>query len=396
MIKWTSSKRVSAATIVAAMCGLAGSLGASAQSAPHAAGPSLLDKAVRAEADLHVEGAMASLYELITEHPRDPDVVKARLRLARLLAFTGNYAAGILQAQAVKAEPLADEPSLRAASNLATLLARRFRAGLTSGNYFTSTSPVDLPAVGALDEPGQIEFNAGGDYLLVDGGNGHAFRVAGGTPTALTGPDVTAATFASDGRVLVANKNGVSLGGATAAPWNGTWGGKARPVRRVRSAAPLSTGELLVIDRDYDGILTCKADGTCTPWGPPGKARTIRVGASDIVHVVDDNGQRVRILDRAGKALASIGPVLGTAKIGEIADLAVDAAYGVYLLDKSTKRVEILTLRAGAGDVVTTAAMGGMTLLDETDKPLRNASALGAAPDGGLLVASKPRIVKWQ
>ena len=63
------------------------------------------------------------------EHPGTDDAVGARLRMARLLAVTGSVPQALLQCQLLRDEVPGDHPARGEAIELASLLARRFRAG---------------------------------------------------------------------------------------------------------------------------------------------------------------------------------------------------------------------------------------------------------------------------
>ena len=61
----------------------------------------------------------------------------------------------------------------------------------------------------------------------------------------------------------------------------------------------------------------------------------------------------------------------------------------VYLLDKETKRVEILALRAGADNALSLVALGSTPIPTEGDREIRDASAIGIAPGGSALLVGR-------
>ena len=314
-----------------------------------------------------------------------------RLPLARLLALAGQAAPGILQSQALQDALPADHPDRRVALDLASILARRLRlAG--GGAYFPTLGLASARGVTNLDEPTAVHFARPDDYLLVDEGDKRTYRIArdAATSIGISSDEYGAGTFLPDGSVMVAGKNGMSVGGAKPVFFSGGWGGKTRQARKIRSLAALSGGDVIAIERDFDGLLLCKAGGvTCAPWGPAGKFRSVKVGLSDFVYVLDDNKKAVRVLDQTGRQLAAAGPTIGTVKFGEIVDLAVDEAYGVYLLDKETKRVEILALRSSPENTLSLVALGSTAIPTEGERALRDASAIGIAPGGSALLAGR-------
>lgn len=362
----------------------------------------LLAAAAKSEADLRFDLATSQLYDVLIEHPGTGGAATARLRLARLLALNGNLPAAILECQLLRDELPADTPMRERALELASVLVRRLRAA--NGQVptaFATLEGLSSRGLPALDEPRRIHFENEGRFLLLDEGSRKLYRVGADGATLLSTPaDPSAVTTMPDGAVLVAGKTGL----ATIPPTrpialSGTWGGKARPLKKIRSMAFWSTGDLLLIDKDYDGILRCQlAAGTCAPWGPVGKYRTVLVGASDWVYLLDDRGQTVRVLDPAQRALAVIGPLVGAAKLERVEDMAVDSAHGLYLLDTGTKRIVVIHLKSmGDGKVAPTPAPA-LLLPQEGERAVKNPSAIAVSPTGWLAVASKssPRVMRWR
>jgi hypothetical protein len=351
---------------------------------------SLLEQAAQAERELRFDVAADRLYRILLDRPHTPDAASARMALGRLLALSGDAAAALLQYQSLRDDLPADDPLRKTELDLATTLARRLRAA-ANASFFRGPNPVMAKGVGAMNEPTNVAFQATGAFLLVDAGKGLAYHAEGGTASVVPDvQDVTAAAFLPDGRVAVAGKGGLSITGGKPVIFTGTWGGQAHQVKKVRALAATTAGELLAVDRDYEGVLKCRlAEATCGPWGPPGKVRTVKVGVSGFVYLLDDNQQSVRVVDPAGRLIVAIGPVLGPTKLDEVVDIAVDAFYGIYLLDRQLRRVQIVVLKSGASNQVTAELLGSVGLDAEGDRPIRNPSAIGLTPDGALLVAGR-------
>jgi hypothetical protein len=348
--------------------------------------PAWLEQATKAEAEMRFEVAAALLSQVLVEQPRSADAWRARVPLARLLALRGEVAAALLQCQALRDQLPLDHPARRQALELATLLGRRLRAGQTPA-YFAGVVPTGTRGIPALDQPVAIMVDPAGRYLLVDTGQGRAYLATGETASAIGGVlDVSAGALLPDGTVALAGKNGLAIAGGKPAFLTSTVGGRPRPLKKVRSLAATSGGDLLVVDRDVDALLRCKAGTlTCAPWGPPGKVLAVKVGVSDFVYVLDDRQQSVRVIDPAGRVLATAGPQVGATRFDAILDLAVDAAYGVYLLDKK-KLIHILLLRGDAGRPMTLEPLPTFVLPTDEPRLLKNPLALAAMPDGAVLV----------
>jgi hypothetical protein len=351
----------------------------------------LLEQAAKAETAFKFDVAAANLYLLLLEQPNSTESTLGRLRLARLLTLSGDLPGAILQCQKVRDELPADHPTRKIALDLATTLARRLKT-INAATPFPTLSMVASNGLTALDEPIVFDFHSSGSYLLVDGPKGRAYRMVNDTVGPVGGTDqVAAATFLPDGTVVTVGKAGFSVGGAPPVPFTGAAGAKTGPLQRVRSIAALSMGDLLVIDRDFDGLLRCKKGGTsCTSFMPMGRFRVVKVGASDFTYVLDEKGQSLRVVDETGRQVAAMGPMLGPIKAEEIGDIAVDNAFGVYMLDKGTKRVHVALLRSGgANNMLTVVQAGSVVIPVEGDRGLKVPTAIAATPDGSVMIAGK-------
>src|SRR5205085_2888071 len=99
--------------------------------------------------------------------------------------------------------------------------------------------------------------------------------------------------------------------------------------------------------------------------------------------------QVVRVFDDTGKLVTSIGPMFGTTKLEKIADVAIDAAYAIYLLDVDLRRVEIGALRMQSDGRIGAEPVGGIAIPVDGDRPIKNPTALMVAPSGAVLVTGK-------
>jgi hypothetical protein len=358
---------------------------------PQVSGKALLEQAVKAETELRFDTAADRLYRLLIEQPRAPEAAAARMVLGRLLALSGDLAGALAEYQSLRDELPPEHPLRATEIGVATTVARRLRATTNTASYFKGMNLLSAKGLPTLNDPTSVDVHPSGAILLVDSGNGLAYRVDGETAMPIAGmQEIAAATFMPDGTIAVAGKTGIAIGTGKPAVFGGTWGGRARQVKKVRALASMAGGDLLVVDRDYDGLLRCKPSAaTCAPWGPVGKLRTVKVGVSDFVYLLDDHQQSVHVVDQGGRSITTIGPVLGSMKLGEVVDLAVDSAYGIYLADKQTRRVLVLTLRSGVANAVTAETVASVILSPEGERSIKNPSALGVTPDGALVVAGR-------
>ena len=367
--------------------------GSQGAQAPAVAGEPLLGQAVSDESGFRFDAALDRLYELVIEHPGTDDAVAARLRLARLLALTGSVPQALRQCQLLRDETPADHPARREALELATLLSRRFRAAQsTMAPYFSVYEAIAARGLPSIDEPSDVVFESDTRAVLLDQGAKRVFRLDPDSAVAGAAPqDPTAIAFLRDGPLVIAGKTGLWTGpAASPVVLGGTWGGKARQAKKVRSMAAASDGSLFVIDRDFDGVLRCEpGTGRCAPWGPAGEYRVVRIGPAGWVFLLDERGQYVRVVDASGRALAAVGPVFDGMKFGRIESMALDRAHGFYLLDTSLKRIYVCHLKASADGKIGASLSGWVPVPQEGDRATKNPAAIGVAPTGWVLVAGK-------
>jgi hypothetical protein len=383
----------------------------SAQSAaPGAASPAqtpsgpdtLLAQATRAETELRLDAARARLYQLLIEQPGTADAHNARLRLARLLALSKSAGEALAQCQLLRDELARDHPLQQEALDIASVLARRLRAAQNpAAPYFASGDGAAARGIQRLDEPRAIVFEQNDRWVLLDEGAKRVYRVAGDAATSLATPkDPSAVAVLPGGVVAIAGSTGLATTASPGpVPLAGTWKGRARQAKEVRSMAVLSDGSLLVLDKDFEGVLRCQpATGACAPWGPVGKFQVVRVGPSDWVYLLDDKGESVRVLDGAQRLITAFGPLVGAVKLEEVRDMAVDALHGIYLVDAKTKRFYVFHLAAGPDGKLSAALAGSALLPQEGDREMKNPSAIGVSPDGSVLVAgrSSSRIERYR
>ncbi|HEY6211943.1 MAG TPA: hypothetical protein VIW45_06640 [Vicinamibacterales bacterium] len=374
-----------------------------AQAPPAAAPVSLLAQARQAEAAYQFDVALDRLYALEIEQPRTADALTGRLQLARLLALAGDLPAAILQCQMLRDELPPNSLVRQQALDLATSLARRLRVRNGATGLFGAPELFAPRGLTALDEPTGLVAGSDGSILVVDQGADKLFRIAGDAASPIAGPgiqDPNAVAPLADGALAVGTKSGfVSLPAGKAVPATGTWGGKPHPLKRARAAATNSKGDLFLVDREYDGLLRCGAGATtCAVWSAPGKLRTVKVGPSDFVVTLDDKQQVVRVLDDGGRLVTTLGPMFGATKLEKIVDVAIDSAYGIYLLDGDLKRIEVAALRTQGDGRVSAEPVGSVTIPVEGDRALKNPTALTVTPSGVILVAGKsaPRLLRFR
>lgn len=354
--------------------------------------PSLLQQAIAAEGAGELQAAVDRLYTLLLERPHSPDAPPARLLLARLLVLTGDVSAAVLQCQAFRNDPDAPKADKAASLDLATTLARRLR-GRPGASPYLSMDAAGTRGLQGVDTPSAIEVETSGTFLVVDEGEKRVYRVGpdGATVIAAALREPTAAAVMPDGTLVVGARDGlVTVPGNAPVARTATDRGRPKEIKRIRSVAVNSKGDLFVVAREIDGLLRCAASGgPCVAWGTNAKLRAVKVGLGDLVYALSDSQQAVQVFNDSAKAVATVGPVIGGTRTEKIGDIAVDHAYGLYLLDTDLKRVHVIALRSTGGSALAVEAVGNVPIPTEGDRALRNPSAIGVTPSGALLVAGR-------
>jgi hypothetical protein len=387
-----------------------------AQARPPSAAARLLQQGLQAESALQVDLAIDRLYSLVIEHPQTPELLLGRLPLARLLVLTDQVSTAVLHCQAISNDRTAAEADKQRALTIATTLGRRLRmntkapvGGLATGvvvtlqrlreneaavaaaSYYAAVTSMGVGGAKVEDASAILSTPAGG-VVLVDPPSRRVYTIAGNSSVAVPGTaEPTAAAVLPDGAVVVADKAGfITPKGPVA--MTGTFGGKTQPLARVRTMAANSRGDLFVVDRGYDGVLRCAAGQTvCQAWGPPGRYRAAKVGAADIVYLLDDSQPIVRAVDDAGRQVAAIGPMVGAIKLERLVDFAVDAIHGVYLLDAGGRRVQIGSLQASPAGY-TLKEVATVPLPKEGEQIVRDPTAIGITADGAMVLATRSSV----
>jgi len=350
----------------------------------------LLADAQSAQRAGQLDTAIEQLYRLAREHPGTREAVRGRLQLAQLLALSGHLDAALLQCQRARDETSPSDLERQAAIDISTTLVRELRVQTGRRSYFPSISATTLGGIRRFVEPTTLLVIEDGTLVVADRGEKRIYSVTGAAVTTLASTnDPTAATALSDGTLAIADRQGLLLG-QNRSTLVGTWGGSSRELRNVRALASNSRGVLFVVDGDYDGVLRCPSGASsCEPFGVPGEARTVKVDPSDYVYVLDDGDPLVRVFDPDGRPIATVGPQLGSRRLREIRDIAVDRAFGVYLLDDDSRTVEVARLRRMEDGRLRAAPIASIPIPREGPRALDRPSTLGVTPDGSVLVTGR-------
>lgn len=144
--------------------------------------------------------------------------------------------------------------------------------------------------------------------------------------------------FDDRGRLVIIQKTLVSREadkGLQRLPLTAGQGTSARLLQEIAAGARLSTGELIVADRDVRSAARFDAAGKFLGNFASGRISRVAVSPGDDVALIDSDAKSVTWADRTGKVLAKIPP-RGTGYVLESpADVAFDVFQHLYVLDKT-------------------------------------------------------------
>ncbi len=116
-------------------------------------------------------------------------------------------------------------------------------------------------------------------------------------------------------------------------------GSAARLLQDITAGARLSTGELVIADREVRSVSRFTPDGKFLHAILSGRVRRIAVGRNDEMAFIDEDSKSIIWTDRAGRALAKI-PERGTGyTLNSPSDLAFDVFQHLYVLDRNSVSV---------------------------------------------------------
>lgn len=164
-------------------------------------------------------------------------------------------------------------------------------------------------------------------------------------------------SFDAAGRALIVQKAIVTREAASGlqrlALTAGT-GPTARLLQDISAGARLSTGELLVADREVRSVSRFDPAGKFLGAFMSGRVRRIAVGRNDEVALIEDDTRDIVWTDRTGRALAKI-PARGTGyELDSPSDLAFDVFQHLYVLD----RTKVVIFAPGGRHIATFSPTG--------------------------------------
>lgn len=189
--------------------------------------------------------------------------------------------------------------------------------------------------------------------------------------------DARQISFDPRGRLLIAQKTVVAREadkGLQRLALTASTGSGPRLLQDISAGVRLSTGDLVVADREARVVTRFETTGKFLSNLGSGRVTRIAVGAGDEMALLDGDNKSVSWIDRTGKVLARI-PARGTGyQLDSPADVAFDMFQHLYVLDKT----QVLVFAPGGRLVA--------TFTPDAQSAFRSGTALALDPAARLYV----------
>jgi TolA-binding protein len=298
------------------------------------------------------EDATTKYREVTGKYPRSIWSARAQVGLAITLTRSGQPARAIEELQRVRVR-FANTPEAATAAALNTILYRFYilsapnRPAYTFANRTFGGGPtgkiknVVALAIGPADSP-----------VVVSESSVSFYDKAGTLGRAVGIDPAYAASFAPDGRSVVAGKGSVRFGPdppimlATPKPDK-----TQKPLDEIRAAIVQTSGDLLVADADSKSILRFGSSGRFIGPFASIDAERMAIDALDQTLVLERDTKTVIVLDRNGKTLRKIPPKGTGYEFKNPVDVCFDPFGHIYVLDRDT--ASLYVFKPGGSLVVT-------------------------------------------
>jgi tetratricopeptide (TPR) repeat protein len=286
--------------------------------------------------------ALDRLQQLALEFPRSVWAARSGLLESRLLVGAGQPKEALRALQRViRRFPSSDEAATARAWN--TILYRVYLRA-SPGPAFTASGRIiagpggrlrDVEAL-SLAPDGKLGVATRAGILVLDGTGAISRQAPASEPRQLQFDRQNRLTIVQRSIVLRENERGMQRVALTAA----TSGGP-RLLQDISAGALLSTGELIVADRDLRSAYRFNPSGQYVAAFGSGRINRLALSVNDHLAALDGDTRGIAVSDRAGKVLARI-PARGTGyDLTAPVDLAFDVFEHLYVLERT--RVVIFT-----------------------------------------------------
>ncbi len=282
------------------------------------------------------ERALDRVQRLALEFPRSVWAARSGLLESRLLVGAGQPKEAFRALQRViRRFPSSEEAVTARAWN--TVLYRVYLRGAGGAPYSISERSIagpagrlrDVEAI-AIAPDGKLAVATRAGVLVLDEKGGIARQAPSSEPRQLQFDARNQLTIVQRSVVLRENEKGMQRLALTAA----TSGGP-RLLQDISAGALLSTGELVVADRDLRAAYRFNASGQYLAAFGTGRINRLALSHTDRVAALDADTHGITLSDRTGKVLARIPAKATGYELTAPTDLAFDVFEHVYVLDRT-------------------------------------------------------------
>ncbi len=288
-------------------------------------------------------------YQAIEADPYSPTLANTFLMLGLAEVYKGNAAAAARHFQrALTISPL---PTLRGRTQDHLTTIHRFVRTSPSnfGELFDEELASRISGSPGLKDPRALLFH-NGKFILVDREQVLILSSSGAVEETRGAREIEDMAVNRSGSHYYAREDGVDLGTGSLIRLNLTIAGKERPLRKLRSIALDSHGDMLLLDEEF-GLLRCAIAGN-TPRTPgvvsPTKGRLVRVDSRGYIYVLGWDRRSIQVFTREGKPFVTLSPSAAGGKETSIQSFALDIQNHVYLLDANSNAIQVFSVNEGS------------------------------------------------
>lgn len=323
--------------------------------------------------------AVPQYAQVVQQYPGSVWAPQGHVGIARCLTSRSQLVDALAALQRATSHPLAGSQAGEA-RQLATILARVVVRPPAPVYAFSGRTLGG--SAGRVKDVRALALSGADLHVLSEGGLA-THVAAAGTMRGMSRVEQGRSLFLDrDGRPVVVGKAGLVVEGGRLVTLSVPKPDKStRTLDDLTAAAPLSTGEMIVADREGSSIYRFGRDFRLS--GPFGSGRVDRlaVGSLDQVAMADGDARAVAVVSREGKPIARVADRGTGWKFESVTDIAFDPLDHLYILDRNQATVFVFTLTPQV------RLLASFTLPERAPGAFMRATALAVDGAGRLYIA---------
>jgi hypothetical protein len=322
--------------------------------------------------------------QLIESNPYSPLLANAYVILGFCDTYRGNAAGAARQFQrALAVTPL---PTVYGSTRDLLRSTYRFIRPIPGsiGNIFEEANPTRIAGAQEVKDPRSLSFRNGA-FFLVDKEQVVTLSLDGKVTDTKAGRKLVDMAIAADGKPYYLAEDSIDLGTGTPTQLTITVAGKSKVLKKLRSLAVDSQGDVYILDVDQGLFKGSPAGGALALKSIAAtRGRLLRIDSRGNLFILGEDQRSILVLSRDGKQLATVAPDSANGKQPEIEYFALDSLNHIYILDSTS--IQIFAMNEGGAGLDKTNA-GAITL--DPRPQFKNLKALAVSATGEMVTTGK-------